>query len=310
MLIAGIHFVGWRMAASEMRQTVDDWVTDQRSAGMDVEHGKIEIRGYPFFLRARVTDVMIGDSDVWQWRAEILDIDLTPTALDRLTFRPQGAQSFKAVDVGAWRFNVEDAAIQLANDEVRGWTFEAEVTAGNFTRDTHNQAITVDALTFALAPNADKPDQLDAAIVLKDLLVAVNDEEIDASFFEAAVSLTASHALSVGNADFWQQAGGALELTRVLANLEGAEGEFSGRVTIDGNGYPTGLINASIKNPSGLARALNKAGALPTQRAQIAEAGLAMASFAQGGKIAAPIVLQDGRASIAGVMLGELPQLQ
>ena len=310
VLIAGLHFIGWRLAADEMRKTVDLWVADQREAGMEVEHGKIDIRGYPFFLRARAPDVMMSDGASWRWRAEILDIDLTPDALNRLTFRPRGEQSFETTEFGSWNFEVDGAAIHLANDETREWTLDADIASGQFKRNADDLAATSGPIVFSLGPNASDLNQLDTTLRLNDLKVAANGEQIEAPLLDVTASLTATHALSGEEPQIWRQAGGALVLTRVLAELEGTEGDFSGRVSIDEYGYPAGVIDASIKKPAGLARALGKAGAMPQQQAQAAEAGLAMASIAQGGKIAAPVVLKNGKATIAGVTLGDLPRVE
>ena len=298
------------MAADEMHRTIDAWVADQRAAGMEVEHGKIDIRGYPFFLRARASDVMMSDGVAWRWRAEVLDIDLTPTALNRLTFRPRGEQSFEGAGYGNWFFEVDDAAIHLANDEQREWTLDADFTAGRFNNEADDVSLKIGAIKFSLGPNAADLNQLDATLLLEVLNARINDEEIDAPLLDAALSLTATHALSSEAHEIWRQAGGALLINKVLLEIEGAEGDFSGQVSIDESGYPAGVINTSIKKPAGLARALGKAGVMQKDQAQMAEAGLAMASIAQGGKIAAPIILQNGKASITGVTLGDLPHIQ
>lgn len=314
ILVGAAHFIGWRFAASEMHQTVDAWVEDQRQAGLKIEHGDITIKGYPFFLRAHAPDVMISDNKAWLWRAEILNIDLLPTALNRLTFRPQGQQSFETNDLGVWQFNTDHAVIHLANDAERSWTLEVSLAAGHFNNNADGLTIDTGPFTLAIAPNAKDETQIDASCVLNAIRVATQTAVINTPLFDANLSLTATHALFENDTGqnslaYWQRTGGALVLNNIKAQIEESDSAFSGRISVDQNGFPDGIINASVKKPAAIAAALGKAGVLSQRKANAAQAGLTMASIAQGGKIEAPIILADGTASFAGIKLADLPRI-
>ncbi len=301
-LVIGGHGLAWRAGATEMRRSVDDWIADRRAEGLQVEHGVITMRGYPLILRARAPDVAIGAGETWRWRAEALDIDLSPAALDRLTFRPRGEQTLEAAGVGLWRYEAADARAVLANDVERLWLLT--VASGSGEARNGDVGARIGALDLEIGPNADNHGQVEARLRAEAIGLDFGADAIAVPRFHADVGVAAASSLST--AEDWRAAGGAVMLHDVTFTVEGAEGSLSGILTLDASGAPAGVIDADIKAPAGLARALGKAGVLSPEDAAQTEAGLAMASLVQGGRLKGPVMIRDGEVTLAGVPLGRV----
>ncbi|MGE0407806.1 MAG: DUF2125 domain-containing protein [Amphiplicatus sp.] len=99
-------------------------------------------------------------------------------------------------------------------------------------------------------------------------------------------------------------------LIRTL-QLEGAGAALtlSGAVFLDEAGYPRGALQASLTNPGAIATLLGEFGALAPEKAEQAAASLTLAAIASGGRLAAPLIFENGSASIAGVEIAKLPRV-
>ena len=105
----------------------------------------------------------------------------------------------------------------------------------------------------------------------------------------------------------WRDAGGALIVTGLIAEIEDTRFSISGEIGLDAADYPSGRLDAEIAKPAGLAHWLGATGALSEEEATSAGAGLTLLAIASGGKISAPIDFSNGAAEIAGVKLANLP---
>ncbi len=293
-LLVAAHGAGWLWAAGQMRLSVDQWVADQRAAGMTVTHGDLSITGYPFFLRAHAPDVSIAAAEGWRWSSGALDIDLTPIAPTQLTFRPRGAQLFYSEGTGAWAMDAQRMKVVLAWGGDLPWKMTSSVGGAQLSSRANEYEATLQSLKFTAAPHPDNPEASDFVVRLDALSVETARGVMDAPLLDTEITAR----LSEGDE--------ALLLRRFNADVEGTNAVLSGVLMIDAAGYAQGVIDADIEKPAGLARVLGKLGALPVEDAALAEAGLAMASLAQGGRIQGPIVFADGAVSMAGVKLGEM----
>ena len=120
---------------------------------------------------------------------------------------------------------------------------------------------------------------------------------------EATLTTPASGALTTAP-------NGSIVIDRLFVETEGTEISLSGTISVDEQGYPSGVLDTEIVKPAGLGRVLGKTGALPLEEAQAVETGLALMAVAGGGKITAPIILADGAVSIAGIKLAEMQRIE
>lgn len=303
-----LHGIAWHYGAKEMHGSVEHWVGEQRQAGLEVRHGKIAIKGYPFFLRAEVLDVLIADRQAWRWSAPRLDIDLTVNALDQLTFRPRGQQSFWVNGIGPWQLDFKKLRASLKGSNDNSWSLNAQLTSGRLSDPARATKIDIAAAGLSVGSNAADPDQIGLSLEIKDSKVVISAQTIDLARLEIALFLTGTDTL---NADIaaWRNADEHLIIQQTIVEIDGSRAVVSGQLSIDQEYYPVGSVNTEIQNPAGIARALGKVGIMDEQQTSLAEANLTLAAIAQGGKINAPIIFEDGQAKYSGITLATLPRL-
>ncbi len=313
--VAGVIFFAyyllWRIGAGEMEKSVVQWIADQRAMGIEITCDAITRDGFPFFLRVHIDQPRIAAPEAGRWRGERLSIDALPYDLTRVIFSPTGAQELYVEGYGDWRINAGDIKASIASDKNRGWVFS--VTIGNAKArslsDGANAAI--DSLIFDLAPDIAAPTTLALTLAAAGLKINASDTAFHLAELNTVLNLTRTDLLSGPDPiSQWRNAGGALVVGGLTAEIEETRFSVSGEIGLDAADYPAGRLQAEIANPAGLAEWLGAAGALSPEEATSAGAGLTLLAIAGGGKISAPIDFSNGAAEIAGVKLANLPPAQ
>ncbi|NOX81933.1 MAG: DUF2125 domain-containing protein [Alphaproteobacteria bacterium] len=310
IILAGYYLL-WRTGAHEMKKAVDAWVIDQRAAGLEVSHGPVTSKGFPFFLRVRIEAPDIAMPGAWRWRAETLFLDALPYDLNRLIISPGGEQLLSAEGFGEWRGAAADLRASIANDKARGWVFALTVGDAAGRRDSDGAAYRLTSLVLDLAPAPDDPATLTLNLAANGLEISAGGETYDMAQLQTVLSLSASDMLETPTpAASWREANGALTITHFFADIETTKIALSGAIQLDQALYPQGALKTELQSPAGLANLLGKTGALSQTEASAMAAGLTLMAITSGGKITAPIELKDGAAQIAGVKIADLPRLK
>lgn len=300
--IAGVVVVAyallWLQGAKTMRRSVEDWAQDQRDNGLAVSYGEIKTGGFPFFLRATVSEADIAEPGRWRWKTERLAIDALPYDLHRLIFSPLGDQRFESPDLGIWRAQAENIRASIAADRERGWKFSLDVSNGAARREDRSGQVTVTRLLVDVAPNSVDPAITETSLHAADLDLKDGERALSLSIVDAALGF--AQAVAPGEALLVRQLGIKAGETRLAA---------TGVVGLDADGYPAGAVDAEIENPAGVAKLLADAGVLTQSESDTVGAGLALMALATGGKLAAPIVFQHGMVKIGKFKLGNLPRI-
>lgn len=313
-VVAGVilfaYYLLWRAGAAEMKKGVNEWVADQRAAGMIVEHESVAAEGFPFFLRVHVDDPHIEQPGAWRWRAERLTLDALPYDLNKLIFSTRGAQDLWLDQYGTWRVLADDIRTSIANDKERDWIFAATVGGLEATRTEDGEKVSLESLVLDLAPDAADKTTLTLNLAAGRIVSGNEETTVAVDSFQAFLALTHVYAFSVPDpASAWRSAGGELQIKGLAAQIENARLSVSGAVRLDGEGYPAGALNTEVVAPAAFATTLGHAGVMTTEDAETIAAALTLAAIAGGGKVSAPIQLENGAAHFAGVKLGELPQI-
>ena len=305
-IIVAAYYGLWRYAAGEMETAVNDWVADQRADGLTVEHGRIKRDGFPFFLRVHIDDPHITSPGIGAWRAERLSLDALPYDLNRLIFSPSGEQWITSEESGEWRFEAEDFRTSIANDKTREWVFSTTIKNAK-ALGPYGEEAKISSLIFDLAPAADATTTLTLALAASGFTGTTKQREVTVDEFNTALSLTQTHMLSSSQAARdWRGAGGTLQIHGLNAVANEAILSAYGSIRLDNESRPEGSLTATLEKPAGLAKILSASGALGKEESDAAMAGLALAAMAQGGRIEAPIRLQNGAATVAGVKIADL----
>ena len=306
LIVFGAYVVVWNQSAQAMRKAVAAWTEDVREQGGAASFGEFKATGFPFFLRGALTAVSIGGGG-WAWTAPRLFIDASPFEPDRLIFSAPDPHEIRLASGGRWRVDAPDGRASLAKDESRGWLLDVQSGPGRI--EAIGGASSVSASSFLLSA---APNPLDRSRVF----FGVDARGIEAVQGERRISIDAAEiALAVGNLGgarslrAWRDTGGKVEVQRLRLEAAGAHAEFSGQLILDPDGYPAGTLKAEIVNPAPIAEILGAAGVIAKGDVASATAALSLAALAGGGRIAAPLTLEERAAHVAGVRLGKLPQV-
>jgi len=301
----------WRAGAAEMKKAVLAWVEDQRAAGMDVAHGEIKTRGFPFFLRAIIDDVAIAAPGEWRWRGEQLAIDALPYDLNRLIFSPAGVQTLTVQNFGVLRLDKGEIRASIANDDKRGWVFSANVAKASGALGFGDGGFEIGALVVDVAPDARNAATITLNLTGDDMRVSTGAAPLALQTLQTSLALTRTDALTgAAPQSQWRAAGGAFQINGLIAETGDARFSAQGEISLDHNNYPAGRLHTETANPAAFVRMLGDAGLLTAAETAQAEASLTLAAMAGGGKISAPIEFQNGVAEIAGVKIADLPRIE
>ncbi|MEM9421724.1 MAG: DUF2125 domain-containing protein [Pseudomonadota bacterium] len=293
-LIFAAYSVLWMQGAKLMKQSVADFVSDEQAAGHLVEMKRVRIKGYPFTLSAQIDDFTWSDPSEWSWSGEKLFIVTLPYDPSRLIFVPRGPQN---VRVGTSSYDI------IAD------TLRVGLEAGNFSAETQGLStiseegqLALGDLKANLIQNEDGTWILGAAV--RDLVTTMQDRSpVTTHFWNIAAS---------GDVATPQKA--TIDATE-LALSDGmttppAVVKLNGHIGIDHANYPEGKLNLSIRNYQILVELLEQQNLLSQD--DLASIKPTLDAFANTGndEIALPFTLRQGKLSMAGLPIADLPKIR
>lgn len=75
LLVGGGYSAYWFWMSGQLKAGAEDWVEDQRRAGMEMEYSEMTISGYPFRFVLETTDPVIASPyEGWRWEGEKLQL--------------------------------------------------------------------------------------------------------------------------------------------------------------------------------------------------------------------------------------------
>ncbi|MCI5048618.1 MAG: DUF2125 domain-containing protein [Aquisalinus sp.] len=336
-IVFAIYTIIWMVGANIMRDELDNWIAEQQQNGFLVEHGKINVEGYPFVLRGKLmAPVYSNPEDGWQWQADRLYVDTLPYNPTRLILMPYGEQVVRVTAnrrEEIWRINasVLKASIsETANGiEIRdliaapeGGTSATEfnrvaigsLLANTYIRDDEEAGLKQDIGQFALAA---EDIAFDGETPERDIRIKLADASIDASRLPALMEAIGGRG-SYGN---WRRQGGEVLITSARLMIGGSDENLpvskialTGNLSVDAGNYPTGDLTASISDHAGLLTLLVNYDLLSADNARDVDGTLSMISSAMGNEMRVPLELEDGRARIktplGGVTIARLEPLE
>ena len=316
-----VYSLIWRAGAGQMHQAVEDWIDDQRMNGLIVETDDIKIRGYPFFLRAMISNPIIEAPASWRWEGQTLAIDALPYDVNRLIFSVIGKQ---AVSIqGGGDFHIEGASIRasIKNDKQRGWAFSATIDDTKITEAVTRQAtrrqtpsreggtVSLEHFVMDVAPRMGELSTLTVNLAAQHIAGEIQDRNLDLDRIEATIAISqmplltenddAEHALQA-----WAKANGTVSVARFFTQINEATFACAGTLTLDGAHNPEGAFETELVQPAIFVNAATGAGLISAQKAEQLSASLTLMSIASGGKVSAPITIKDGAINAANLPIG------
>ncbi|GJL90425.1 DUF2125 domain-containing protein [Hyphococcus sp.] len=293
----------WRAGAAEMKKAVVNWVQDQRAAGAEISYGALKTDGFPFFLRVHIEQPDIAYADQFYWRTDLLTIDALPYDLNRLIFSAHSDQHLHFGRQGEWRIKTNDFRISIANDKQREWAFAMTVAGATAVRSDGVKA-SLEKLVLDASPTAS--DKTIFTMSLEARGASVTDQTRKFDLDTVQTVMAASQTPFLNNIQEWRDAGGMLLINGFIANSGDASLSVSGELAPDHQLYPAGTLHTEVKSPATFVQLLAEAGAIDKEDVESISSTLTLAAIANGGKLAAPIILKEGVVQVAGVTIAEL----
>jgi hypothetical protein len=288
----------WLEGAKTMRRSIEAFAASESAAGRQVSFARLSVGGFPFLLRARIDDALIVGGGSWRWRGETLFVEAAPWAPDRLAFSA-ASQALDLGELGLWRIEARRGRATIARNRERGWVLRIASGPARIAREGAAGGFGARRLEATVTPDDRDPQRVLAKLEIADLVAQGATRPVSADVIELAFEI-ADPPLAPSR---------EIRLRRLYAESEGGAALLSGVFRLDDAGYPEGVLNADIAKPGAFAALLGELGAIGDHEAEVGAATLDLAAIAGGGRITAPVLLDDGVASIAGVAIAKLPRL-
>jgi hypothetical protein len=312
LLAAGVAY--WFLAAAAVEEALAVWVGEQRARGLEVDHGAVEVSGFPFSHRVTIAAPRLADPGhplAWRWQAERLVISARPWALNRptitlppaqtLTYRTRSDATRTVIVTLASGFadvvfadgRLKSAAIAIDGLALSAPDGEASAERIRLTldpRETGDIDVVLDAVGLRLPPAADSGLGTGIAAVSAD---AVLKGGLPAGTDAAAVAA-------------WSAAGGAVEVRRFTLRWGDVGVRSSGTIGLDEELRPRAVLDTEIAGHRALLDVLVGRGAVRTRDASLAASVLdLLARPGDNGErvVRLPLIAKDGVLSLGPVAL-------
>ncbi len=321
----------WLYAAGAVRDGVERWVEERRAEGDVIGYRTLEIRGFPLFLRAEVSEPTLARSGAygsWEWHGAALHAAIRPWNFQHLTLSFPGAQRVEfnplnqervltASVGGAWAALALDPAgalqhtvLELENVELAGLS-QSDLLRVGWAR--------LEARFRNPPPPTHQSASIEISVTMRALDLPARaagplGPDIDGIQAEASLMGVIPPGPPAEAVAAWRDDGGTVELERLVLDWGPLELKANGTLALDQAMQPIGSLTAEIRGYAETLDALVQAGAAPPRDAAIAKVVLNLLAKTppDGGPpvLTVPLTAQDGRLFVGPVALLELPPIE
>ncbi len=317
---AGIYSGYWYYLARELRQGTGPWVEARRAEGLDVAWRALEIGGYPFRFRLRISGAALTATRPFAYAAESANVEAeaSPFHLGAWRFRapdgatvsgPLGTAALSAASLEGSVVATDDATIVTAHANA----VEGQGAAQGFAADTLDLKLTLPRH----APQTDR-DMLAAAsvsIIAADLPAAPPPfpRRIDALAFAATLRGAIPPGALADALAKWRDDGGTLDIDSAHMVWAKTTVDLDGTLALDRAMQPQGALTATVTGADQVVDSIVAAGVMEARYADFAKALLRAIGHADESGAEAlhvPVTLQDGRVFVGPAPIAPLPQIK
>ena len=322
------YWVYWTRLSDELARGLERWIAEQRAAGYVVKYAHIERRGFPSRLVLEVQDPEISrpaGPTAWRWRADWIEAWAAPWRVGRPVVRFDGRHRITYRDGAALRevvVTAEKAFARLTIDGAGLRHLAADIQGVDVRPSAGSETVRIAQIRLQIRANREaEPDRPTGSYDLAAKIDEVTLPEtatppLGRRLDLVGLSVTTLGPLPRGFDDealgVWRDAGGALEVRALKVVWGGVEAQLEGRIGLDRELRPAGLLRSKIRGAGRLIDALAGDGRLGQGEAVAAKAVLGLLSrTGTDGRpvLEVPVAARNGRLSIGPVSLLPLPPL-
>lgn len=326
VLLAGAYSAYWFIMADRLRDGIAGWAAAESRRGTEVNWTSFTLGGFPFAFRASFEAPSIradGAATPLAWQSGHLVLEALPWDLRTIRFKAMEPQT---LDIGLVtdRTRIEaassdgviglDSRYQAASLEARFATLRASGAGGaalatakgvdlSLSRpETPPTSIDAPALSFGLGVEALEP-------TLPMALPVTGPVQIDLA--GAVMGAVPEQGGEAGLA-VWSEAGGTLEISRLLLDWRPVRIEGDGTLALDKALQPIGAFSTEIEGHDKLLDGMAALGWLRPEDASLGQ--LALSLLVREGRngrpvVKAPLSLQDRAIYLGPLRLARMPRI-
>lgn len=304
VILAVGYGVFWYSAIGIIRGVIEDWAETRRAEGFVVTYDSLTIDGFPGTSVVTVIQPVIGG-----WSAPRLVAEIDPFALDRITITLPETQRFayqrdgeeRVVEMTAERGIVRVSLATQSQGSVA-------IVADGVTLETPKGQFTLTRLTGLLrrGPEARIEVEIDGEnLLLAPQINAILGHKVALFGLTAAHDGTLPAALSGPGLAVWSEAGGTVDITRLILQWGDVDVTADGALTVDGKLRPQAAFSAEIAGYGGLLKVLVENGRMKQRDASFARTFLNLMAKKKAGRrvIKAPVTAQNGKLYVGPIPL-------
>lgn len=305
-LLFAAYSAYWFYVRGQLETGINDWITEQRAAGAEVEYASKRVGGFPYRFALHVDAPRYASADSsMDWRGEELQIIMQPWNFSHAIFRSPGRNEIArsgGTDMTAILSSKAAASLQWDDDGLTD--FGLELPDANLV--LAEGSVAIDGLVANLAPVPEtdfgsrlaidwQAIRLDPALLENSNLAALGTE------------LQASRLRLEGKGFgiFGPAPSRDTEIAQLLFNWGPLKLGAKGKFDIDAAGYPNGNLMLRLEDGEALKEALREAGLMSGEMAILME--VIIGGSRDDGFV--PIPLRNGSVTYFGQALAPVPQI-
>lgn len=319
-VVAG-YVVYWHQVAKGVPGWVGQWADQARARGYLVEHGAIDVTGFPFKLEVTVADVTFGRADragVWAWRGAFVHALIKPWDFERILLTVPEEHRLEPATGGALRVRqalnqtalvIADGAPRVIGIDLRDVTIE----------DATGTTATVGVLELRYELGEADDGQPQRAYGLR--LAGIDPGVAPPTGLPAVINELSVVARLVGPppetgdraaVELWRDAGGAVEIDTAKVHWGPFDMTADGTVALDSAFRPLGAFKVGVGGWDAALEAATGAGLLaPGQMLAIRATldAIAQDDGLGGRRAEIAVSIQDGQVFVGPLPVARVPPL-
>lgn len=335
-----LYWIFWQGLATQAEIALTKWQTKEAERGLIAQWEEISFSDFPYRFVTTLTKPELADTRSktnWAWRSEALRATVQPYNLKHIilditgphlvTYTPKGAPAPHAMTLtteGFWASHVyENGPMGRLAIDVTGAQSDHFDEQGQVIEQWSAERLQLHGhpapSVVAENPNA-TAYPFDMAIQGKNLRWTQSKvdlwpgDEIQLLRMQSRLRNVPVHMMTGRkiSVEKWLREGGSLAISDLILNWGPIDMKAKGELAIDGQGRPTGKLQASLGNLDALVEALVAADVVGRKTANLAFTGLQALSTLQGeteGRVRIPIVLKEGVLFLGPLSIARLDPL-